>query len=135
MSCRPTQTTFQLDRGFRMRDPIDLRPIILFLWLLLAFVVAVVILVAFSSAQARAAEWQPLARQCAEEIEQQSRCTTACTNKTWPEVARCANFRLKRPLPQAVIERCISQTQQHRSAAAAELYGDPVAEVFACPGG
>ncbi len=85
-----------------------------------------------SSSAAHATEWQPLARQCAEEVEQQAGCTSACTNTTWAEVARCANFRLKPRVPQDVFERCVRKTKRARPSSACPLCGDPVAEVFAC---
>ncbi len=85
-----------------------------------------------SAAHAQGAERISVARQCAEEIEQQAGCTTACTNQTWPEVARCINVKLSRPMPQGIIERCIRQTQKNRPVTACELCGDPVAEVFVC---
>ncbi len=85
-----------------------------------------------SAAHAQVAEWQLVAQQCAAEAEQKFGCTTACVNQTWPNVARCVNLRLRRPMPQALIERCIVQTNQARSPSACELCGDPVSDVLAC---
>ncbi len=83
----------------------------------------------------QAGELQSVARQCAEEIERQAGCTTACTNQTWPEVARCINVKLKHPMPRGILERCIRQTEENRPITACELCGDPVADVFACADG
>ncbi len=88
-----------------------------------------------SIAHAQAGEWQSIARQCAEEIEEEAGCTTACTNETWPAVARCVNVKLKNPMPQGIIERCIRQTQKTRPVTTCQLCGDPVAEVFSCADG
>jgi hypothetical protein len=88
-----------------------------------------------SAAFAQAGELQSIARQCAEEIEEEAGCTTACTNETWPAVARCVNAKLKTPMAHGIIERCIRQTQKTRPATACQLCGDPVAEVFLCADG
>lgn len=82
---------------------------------------------------ANAAEWQTLAQECAQEIDQQAGCTTACVNKLFPEWVRCANARLTPPLPQGKIEMCIRQVQKERAATrACELCGDPVRSAFDC---
>jgi hypothetical protein len=95
--------------------------------------IAVFVTALLCSGAAQAAEWQPLERQCAEEVERSAGCTTACVNRLFPEIARCVNARLRHPVPPAALERCIPEVSRARTAArACELCGDPVDSTFQC---
>ena len=71
-------------------------------------------------------------RSCVVDVEKQAHCTTACVNKTWPDIVTCANARLSRPFDAGVLARCVQKVGTARGIRAPELRGDPVREAFEC---
>jgi hypothetical protein len=90
----------------------------------------IAVLCAFPIA-AHAENWEQVRHQCVVQVEQEHHCTTACVNRLWPLIARCANrdhevdpSRLELCMMPIFSARYIKRTP--------ELVGDPVAEAFAC---
>jgi hypothetical protein len=91
--------------------------------------------IACATVAAAAETEEQITRECVAEIERQAGCTSACVNKTWPEVARCVNARKPHHFPAERLDVCIRQVQTARVASrTSELVGDPVGEAFACVG-
>jgi hypothetical protein len=81
--------------------------------------------------------WQPAERACGAAIEQQYGCTTACTNKLWPLIARCTVQRTYgHRISAARLDACMKPIWDRRwEQQTCELCGDPVGEAIRCAGG
>lgn len=82
---------------------------------------------------AQAQDWRPVERACAQSIDEQYGCTTACDNRLWPYYAACAihqvyGNRVSQERFQAAVDRVWTERRRIR---ACELCGDPVRDVFA----
>ena len=84
---------------------------------------------------ARAQEWRPVARECAEIIDKQLGC--ASCGGAWPLWTRCTVQRVYgNQIPPARLEACMQQIWDRRwKEKTCAMCGDPVAESIRCAGG
>jgi hypothetical protein len=83
--------------------------------------------------QAQESAWRPAVRQCAEIIDREQHCTTACDNALWPSYVSCAIGKLRLNIPADRIEACARRVSEQRKAQrACELCGDPAQSFFTC---
>jgi hypothetical protein len=89
-----------------------------------------------ASPMAHAQTWLPIARECAEAIDRQYGCTTACDNQLWPLYARCTVQRFYGDkISAARLDACMQQIWDRRwQQKTCELCGDPVGEALSCAG-
>lgn len=85
-------------------------------------------------AHAQEAIWRPVARACAERIDQAQRCGS-CSDM-WPAWSECMIKQVYPTVPRATIQRCEDYIWNSRwQAQTCGGCGDPVADMVVCIGG
>ena len=80
---------------------------------------------------AHAESWEQRQPECVLRVEHAYHCTSACVNRLWPLIARCANA--EHAVDPEKLEQCMQPIYRARYVdRTPELVGDPVAEAFSC---
>lgn len=114
-----------------------LRRFLLSRWSLVFFVLLAIILalaIDISLGFAQTPQWETERHKCVLEMERLARCTTACVEKTWPDIARCTNRRISPHIDPAALNSCINLVKAQRAVSRPPELSpqDPVVDAFKC---